>query len=180
MVFVSLQGHVSVLFTDEADHSLSVPPTLGVQTQRSATSGQHTALQLLKQFQYTTHHHNSNESNTTDNTPLDTEHTYLAMLSPLKKRAMSWSDDCHGNPLALITVLSHTRSILLLRTHTRAHGHTHTHQLASNHSPAPSNYVRTPINSIITSTLLLIYLNESSYQVPLSNFSVTLSGFENV
>lgn len=39
---------------------------------------------------------------------------YLAMLSPLKKRAMSWSEDCHGSPLALITVLSHTFSILLL------------------------------------------------------------------
>lgn len=42
--------------------------------------------------------------------------TYLAMLSPLKNRAMSWSEDCHGNPLALITVLSHTFSILLLHT----------------------------------------------------------------
>lgn len=39
---------------------------------------------------------------------------YLAMLSPLKNRAMSWSEDCHGSPLALITVLSHTFSILLL------------------------------------------------------------------
>lgn len=41
---------------------------------------------------------------------------YFAMLSPLKNRAMSWSEDCHGNPLALITVLSHTFSILLLHT----------------------------------------------------------------
>lgn len=44
---------------------------------------------------------------------------YLAMLSPLKKRAMSWSEDCHGSPLVLITVLSHTFSILLLRKRTR-------------------------------------------------------------
>lgn len=44
--------------------------------------------------------------------------TYLAMLRPLKNRAISWSEDCHGNPLARITVLSHTFSILLLHTHT--------------------------------------------------------------
>lgn len=36
------------------------------------------------------------------------------MLRPLKKRAMSWSEDCHGSPRALITMLSHTFSILLL------------------------------------------------------------------
>ncbi len=47
---------------------------------------------------------------------VDTAATYFAMLSPLKNRAMSWSEDCHGNPLALITVLSHTFSILLLHT----------------------------------------------------------------
>lgn len=41
------------------------------------------------------------------------------MLSPLKKRAMSWSEDCHGSPRALITVLSHTFSILLLRKRMR-------------------------------------------------------------
>lgn len=41
------------------------------------------------------------------------------MLSPLKNRAMSWSEDCHGSPLALITVLSHTFSILLLHKCTR-------------------------------------------------------------
>lgn len=47
--------------------------------------------------------------------------THLAMLSPLKNRPMSWSDDCHGNPLALITVLSHTFSVLLLLAHKHAH-----------------------------------------------------------
>lgn len=41
--------------------------------------------------------------------------TYLAMLRPLKKRAMSWSEDCHGNPLALITVSLSTGSVLLLQ-----------------------------------------------------------------
>ena len=45
------------------------------------------------------------------------------MLSPLKKRAMSWSEDCQGKPLALITELSHTFSILLLRTTTQANEH---------------------------------------------------------
>lgn len=47
---------------------------------------------------------------------------YLAMLSPLKKRAMSWSEDCQGSPLALITVLSHTFSILLLQGRTNRRG----------------------------------------------------------
>lgn len=47
--------------------------------------------------------------------------THLAMLSPLKNRPMSWSEDCHGNPLALITVLSHTFSVLLLLTHKHTH-----------------------------------------------------------
>lgn len=45
--------------------------------------------------------------------------TYLAMLRPLKNRAMSWSEDCHGNPLALMTVLSHTFSVLLLQKHNK-------------------------------------------------------------
>ena len=34
--------------------------------------------------------------------------THFATLSPLKKAAISWSDDCHGNPRALITVSSST------------------------------------------------------------------------
>lgn len=38
------------------------------------------------------------------------------MLRPLKKRAMSWSDDCHGNPRALMTVSLSTASVLLLET----------------------------------------------------------------
>lgn len=40
--------------------------------------------------------------------------SYLAMLSPLKNRAMSWSEDCHGKPLARITVSLSTVSDLLL------------------------------------------------------------------
>lgn len=43
--------------------------------------------------------------------------TYLAILRPLKKRAMSWSDDCHGSPRALITVSLSTGSVLLLKKH---------------------------------------------------------------
>lgn len=41
--------------------------------------------------------------------------TNLAIFRPLKNLAMSWSDDCHGNPLARITALSSTSSILLLQ-----------------------------------------------------------------
>ncbi len=37
--------------------------------------------------------------------------TDLATLSPLKKRAMSWSDDCHGNPRARTTDSSSTVSL---------------------------------------------------------------------
>lgn len=40
--------------------------------------------------------------------------SYLAMLSPLKNRAISWSEDCHGKPLARITVSLSTVSDLLL------------------------------------------------------------------
>lgn len=40
--------------------------------------------------------------------------TYLAMLSPLKNRATSWSDDCQGNPRARTTVSLSTTSALLL------------------------------------------------------------------
>ena len=40
--------------------------------------------------------------------------SYLAMLSPLKNRAISWSEDCHGKPLARITVSLSTASDLLL------------------------------------------------------------------
>lgn len=40
--------------------------------------------------------------------------THLAMLSPLKKRATSWSDDCQGSPRARTTVSLSTTSVLLL------------------------------------------------------------------
>lgn len=40
--------------------------------------------------------------------------THLAMLSPLKKRATSWSDDCQGRPRARTTVSLSTMSALLL------------------------------------------------------------------
>lgn len=40
--------------------------------------------------------------------------SYLAMLSPLKNRAISWSEDCQGKPLARITVSLSTVSDLLL------------------------------------------------------------------
>lgn len=36
------------------------------------------------------------------------------MLSPLKKRATSWSDDCQGSPRARTTVSLSTTSALLL------------------------------------------------------------------
>lgn len=38
----------------------------------------------------------------------------MAIVRPLKKRAMSWSEDCHGSPRALITVSLSTSSFLLL------------------------------------------------------------------
>ena len=40
--------------------------------------------------------------------------TYLAILSPLKNRATSWSDDCQGSPRARTTVSLSTTSALLL------------------------------------------------------------------
>lgn len=36
------------------------------------------------------------------------------MLSPLKNRATSWSDACHGSPLALTIVSSSTKSEVIL------------------------------------------------------------------
>ena len=38
----------------------------------------------------------------------------LATLSPRKKRAMSWSEDCHGRPRARTTVSSSTSSSFVL------------------------------------------------------------------
>lgn len=40
VVLVSLQGQVSVLLTDEANESFSVPPALSVQTECNPSSGQ--------------------------------------------------------------------------------------------------------------------------------------------
>lgn len=47
--------------------------------------------------------------------------TYLAILRPLKKRAMSWSEDCQGSPRALITVSLSTISVLLLKKEKNKH-----------------------------------------------------------
>lgn len=102
-MLVSLQGQVSVLLTDEANESFSVPPALSVQTECNPSSGQ---------TQQTGKCGKGRGGGGMACTMATDQ--YLAMLSPLKKRAMSWSEDCHGNPLALITVLSHTFSILLL------------------------------------------------------------------
>jgi hypothetical protein len=41
--------------------------------------------------------------------------TYLATLRPRKNRAMSWSDDCHGNPRARTTQLLSTISFFELK-----------------------------------------------------------------
>jgi len=41
----------------------------------------------------------------------------LATLSPRKKRAMSWSEDCHGRPRARTTVSSSTSSSFVLQMH---------------------------------------------------------------
>jgi hypothetical protein len=42
------------------------------------------------------------------------EFTHFTIFNPLKNFAMSWSDDCHGRPRALTTVLPSTTSFLLL------------------------------------------------------------------
>lgn len=49
--------------------------------------------------------------------------SYLAMLSPLKNRAISWSEDCHGKPLARITVSLSTVSDLLLHRKRKEKSH---------------------------------------------------------
>lgn len=41
--------------------------------------------------------------------------TYLAIFRPRKNLAMSWSDDCHGRPLALTTQLLSTSSFFQLQ-----------------------------------------------------------------
>lgn len=112
MVFVSLQRQVSVLFADKTNESFSIPPPLSIEAQCSTPSIRHNT----KGITATCKPHNVHAFNMPT--------TYLAILSPLKNRAMSWSDDCHGNPLALITVLSHTFSILLLHTNTHREGRT--------------------------------------------------------
>lgn len=94
-----------MLFTYEPHKSLPIPPALGIETECSASSAR------LK---------------SRDGTPWPTQMksykctskflaTNLAIFRPLKNLAMSWSDDCHGNPLARITALSSTSSILLLQ-----------------------------------------------------------------
>lgn len=113
MVFVPLQRQVSVLLADEANEGFSVSPPLGIQAQRRPSSVKHNTRRmwmLCKQSAPTTRKDYVTGSRQKQRT------TYLAMLSPLKNRAMSWSEDCHGKPLARITVLSHTFSILLLHT----------------------------------------------------------------
>ena len=47
--------------------------------------------------------------------------THFAIFKPLKNRAMSWSDACHGNPRALTTELSSTTSLLLLQNTNDTH-----------------------------------------------------------
>lgn len=49
--------------------------------------------------------------------------SYLTMFNPLKNLAMSWSEDCHGRPRALTTVLPSTISLLLLKSGTKNASH---------------------------------------------------------
>lgn len=109
MVLVSLQGQVSVFLTHEPNKSFSVPPALSVEAECNPSSVQHNRQSACRE----------QRREIVACTML--QEKYLAMLSPLKKRAMSWSEDCHGSPLALITVPSHTFSILLLHKCTQRH-----------------------------------------------------------
>ena len=117
-MFVSLQCQVSVLLTDKTNKSLSIPPPLSIKAQRSPSSTQHNIRSIRQDVNL-----KSTACFSVHNVVWEiwTATTYFAMLSPLKNRAMSWSEDCHGSPLALITVLSHTFSILLLHTHKHKH-----------------------------------------------------------
>lgn len=160
VVFVSLQRQVSVFLTNKTYKSLSIPPSLSVKTQCSPSSVQHSTKSIKDDI---------NLMSTVVFSKCDADWfvsaatTYLAMLSPLKKRAMSWSEDCHGNPLALITVLSHTFSILLLHKNT----HTDTKTL-------------TQQEGTLQCSFMYLLLVNFTYHVPVSNFSLTRSWFENV
>lgn len=94
-----------MLFTYKPHKSLSIPPTLGIETECSTSSARFKSrdeipwLTQLKSYKGTSKF----------------LATHLAIFRPLKNFAMSWSDDCHGNPLARITALSSTSSILLLQ-----------------------------------------------------------------
>lgn len=94
-----------MLFAYKPHKSLPIPPALGIETECSTSSARFKSR---------------------DGTPWPTQlksykrtskflATNLAIFRPLKNLAMSWSDDCHGNPLARITALSSTSSILLLQ-----------------------------------------------------------------
>lgn len=48
-------------------------------------------------------------------TKISVTFTYLAIFKPRKNLAMSWSDDCHGRPLALTTQLLSTSSFFQLQ-----------------------------------------------------------------
>ena len=61
--------------------------------------------------------------------------TNLAIFRPLKNLAMSWSDDCHGNPLARITALSSTSSILLLQAQKEGVMQRHLPVVSATHHP---------------------------------------------
>lgn len=94
-----------MLFVYKPHKSLPIPPTLGIETECSTSP---TRLKSRDETPWPTHL----KSYKCTTRFLGTN---LAIFRPLKNLAMSWSDDCHGNPLARITALSSTSSILLLQ-----------------------------------------------------------------
>lgn len=96
-----------MLFTYKPHKSFPIPSTLGIETECSTSpagfkSKERDKTPWLTQTKYYKCRGKSRATN-------------LAIFRPLKNLAMSWSDDCHGNPLARITALSSTSSILLLQ-----------------------------------------------------------------
>lgn len=120
-----------MLFAYEPHKSLPVPPTLGIETECSTSPARFKSR---------------------DETPWPTQlksykctskflATNLAIFRPLKNLAMSWSDDCHGNPLARMTALSSTSSILLLQAQKEEVMQRHLPLVSATHYPVCLSFV---------------------------------------